>query len=72
MGMAESYTTGLAADRVFNFSAGPCMMPDEVLETLKSEIMNYSSCGMSVLEMSHRSKEFVNIFNQAERTSAMC
>ena len=61
------FDTGLVDDRVFNFSAGPCCMPDEVLLQIKAELLNYNKTGMSVLEMSHRSKDFVNIFNQAEK-----
>jgi phosphoserine aminotransferase len=53
--------------RVYNFSAGPSMMPAEVLETLQSNLLNYKKSGMSVMEMSHRSKEFVAIAKEAEK-----
>jgi len=53
--------------RVYNFSAGPSIMPVEVLETVQSEMLNYKESGMSVMEMSHRSKEFVGIANEAEK-----
>jgi len=53
-------------DRVYNFSAGPCAIPLEVLEEVQRSLTNYEGTGMSVMEMSHRSKEFVNIATQAE------
>ena len=52
--------------RMFNFSAGPAMMPVSVLEEIASEVMNYRGSGMSVMEMSHRSKVFESIRDQAE------
>lgn len=52
-------------DRVFNFSAGPAMMPEPVLEEIASEVLNYRGTGMSVMEMSHRSKAFQSIYNEA-------
>ena len=55
-----------AADRVFNFSAGPSQMPLEVLETIQKEFVNYKGCGMSIMEVSHRGKEFVQLTNEAE------
>jgi len=57
----------MAEGRVYNFSAGPSQMPLEVLETMQSEMINYKGCGMSVMEMSHRSKEFVAIADEAEK-----
>lgn len=53
-------------DRVYNFSAGPSMLPLEVLEKAAAELTNYQGCGMSVMEMSHRSKEFEAIIKDAE------
>ncbi|MCG8482552.1 MAG: aminotransferase class V-fold PLP-dependent enzyme, partial [Clostridia bacterium] len=53
-------------DRVYNFSAGPSMLPLEVLEKAASELTNYQNSGMSVMEMSHRSKEFKDIIIEAE------
>lgn len=53
-------------DRVFNFSAGPSMLPLEVLEKAASELTNYQNSGMSVMEMSHRSKEFKDIITESE------
>ncbi len=52
--------------RVYNFSAGPSMLPLEVMETAAEQLTNYNGCGMSVMEMSHRSKEFEEILHSAE------
>jgi len=57
----------MAEGRVYNFSAGPSQMPLEVLEKIQAEMLNYKSSGMSVMEMSHRSKEFVAIATEAEK-----
>lgn len=54
------------AERVFNFSAGPSMLPLEVMEIVAEQLTNYKGCGMSVMEMSHRSKEFAEIIHTAE------
>lgn len=51
-------------DRVYNFSAGPSMMPLEALTTAAQEMTNYSGSGMSVMEMSHRSKIYIEIFDE--------
>lgn len=52
--------------RIYNFSAGPSMLADEVLLKIKEDLLNYEGCGMSVLEMSHRSKVYDNIIVEAE------
>lgn len=52
--------------RVYNFSAGPAVLPEEVLKTAAAEIMDYHGCGQSVMEMSHRSKVFQGIIDDAE------
>lgn len=52
--------------RVYNFSAGPAVLPEEVLREAAEEMMDYRGCGMSVMEMSHRSKAFEEIINEAE------
>ncbi|MDD3347383.1 3-phosphoserine/phosphohydroxythreonine transaminase [Oscillibacter sp.] len=52
--------------RTYNFSAGPAMMPEEVLEEIAAEMMNYRGSGMCVMEMSHRSKAFEQIRDAAE------
>ena len=53
--------------RAFNFSPGPATMPDAVLEQARDELLDYQGTGMSVMEMSHRSKEFIDIAAGAER-----
>ena len=52
--------------RTYNFSAGPAMMPEPVLEEIAAEMMNYRGSGMCVMEMSHRSKVFMDIAAEAE------
>lgn len=52
--------------RVYNFSAGPAMLPEAVLEQARAELLDWRSSGMSVMEMSHRGKEFIAIAAQAE------
>ena len=52
--------------RVYNFSAGPAVLPEEVLQQAAAEMLDYQGCGMSVMEMSHRSKEFKGIIETAE------
>ncbi len=52
--------------RVHNFNAGPSALPVKVLETAQAEMLDYQGCGMSVMEMSHRSKEFEAIIQTAE------
>lgn len=53
-------------DRVFNFAAGPSMLPEKVLNRAKDELLNYKGTGMSVMEMSHRSNDYQMIFNDAK------
>ena len=53
-------------DRSYNFSAGPAMMPEPVLEEIAAEMLNYRGSGMCVMEMSHRDKAFEQIRDQAE------
>ena len=52
--------------RVYNFSAGPSMMPEAVLRKAADEMLDYKGSGQSVLEMSHRSKVFQSIIDEAE------
>ena len=52
--------------RTYNFSAGPAMMPESVLEEIAAEMMNYRGSGMCVMEMSHRSKVFEDILAEAK------
>lgn len=58
--MAQPY------DRVYNFSAGPCTLPVPVLEEARDDLLNYKGAGMSVMEMSHRSKAYEGIIAAAE------
>ncbi|MBR2527356.1 MAG: 3-phosphoserine/phosphohydroxythreonine transaminase [Oscillospiraceae bacterium] len=53
--------------RVYNFSAGPAVLPEEVLQELADEMMDYNGTGMSVMEMSHRSAAFQDIIDTTER-----
>ena len=53
-------------ERTYNFSAGPATMPEAVLEEIRDEMMNYRGSGMCVMEMSHRSKMFQEIYDNAE------
>lgn len=52
--------------RVYNFSAGPAVLPEEVLQEAADEMLDYRGCGMSVMEMSHRSKVYDDIIKEAE------
>ena len=52
--------------RIFNFSAGPAMLPLEVLEQAAKDMLDYKGSGMSVMEMSHRSKIYQTIIDEAE------
>ena len=53
--------------RVYNFSAGPAVLPEEVLQQAADEMLDYQGCGMSVMEMSHRSKVYDTIIKEAEQ-----
>jgi len=53
-------------ERIHNFSAGPAVLPQEVLVQAQDEMLNWQGCGMSVMEMSHRGKEFMGILDTAE------
>ena len=53
--------------RVYNFSAGPAVLPEEVLKEAADEMLDYKGTGMSVMEMSHRSKAFDDIIKEAEK-----
>lgn len=55
-------------ERVYNFSAGPSMLPVEVLEKASKEMLSYNGTGMSVMEMSHRSAAYSEIIGSAEQT----
>jgi phosphoserine aminotransferase len=53
--------------RIFNFSAGPAMLPAEVMARAGDEMLDWHGSGMSVMEMSHRGSEFISIYEEAER-----
>jgi phosphoserine aminotransferase len=53
--------------RIFNFSAGPAMLPAEVLARAADELTDWHGAGMSIMEMSHRGKEFISVYEEAER-----
>ncbi len=57
----------MSEGRIYNFSAGPAVLPEEVLKEAAEEMMNYRGCGMSVMEMSHRSKVFDDIIKETEQ-----
>jgi len=57
----------MAEGRVYNFSAGPCALPLEILEDIRDNIVNHKGAGMGVMEMSHRSKEYMAIATEAEK-----
>ena len=56
----------MKGNRIYNFSAGPAMLPEEVLEQAAAEMLDYKGSGMSVMEMSHRSKVYQQIIDEAE------
>lgn len=54
-------------NRIHNFNAGPATLPIEVLETVQTDLLNWKKTGMSIMEVSHRSKSFIEMMEQAER-----
>lgn len=63
--MSTGSRANTMSDRIFNFSAGPAALPLEVLETVQGELLNFQNTGMSVMEMSHRSKEYLAVIDKA-------
>jgi phosphoserine aminotransferase len=59
-------TCALPHGRVYNFSAGPAILPLDVLETAQKDLINWQGSGMSIMEMSHRGKEFDGVAKKAE------
>lgn len=57
----------MSTKRVYNFSAGPGVLPEEVLKQAQAEMLNYQNTGVSVMEMSHRSKAFEGILSDADQ-----
>jgi phosphoserine aminotransferase len=67
VGAIEQANAGVVSThRVYNFSAGPAVLPEEVLRRAQVEMLDWHGCGMSVMEMSHRGKEFTAIADAAE------
>ncbi|KAI3869627.1 hypothetical protein MKX03_011824 [Papaver bracteatum] len=64
--LSTNNSTTPSQDRVFNFAAGPATLPENVLQKAESELVNWRNSGMSVMEMSHRGKDFVSIIEKAE------
>ena len=58
--------------RPWNFSAGPSVLPVEVLQTAANDMLDWHGSGMSVMEMSHRGKQFMQIYQQAEADFVPC
>jgi phosphoserine aminotransferase len=56
----------MTENRVYNFAAGPSMLPEEVVLKAQAQMMNYKNSGMSVMEMSHRSSSYAKIFNETK------
>ena len=54
-------------NRVYNFSAGPAPIPHEVLQQARDEMMNWQEVGASVMEISHRSEQFLGVAHEAEK-----
>lgn len=64
--MQNLYLEAVIMSRVYNFSAGPSVLPESVLNKAAAEMLDYEGCGQSVMEMSHRSKVFQGIIDSAE------
>ena len=64
---AKIFGGAIMYDRTYNFSAGPATMPVPVLEEIRDELLNYRGAGMGVMEMSHRSKVYQQIIDEAEQ-----
>ncbi|MQM15724.1 hypothetical protein Taro_048674 [Colocasia esculenta] len=63
---ASPADASLSPDRVFNFAAGPATLPECVIRKAQAELVNYRGSGMSIMEMSHRGKEFDGVIKKAE------
>lgn len=62
----NSIPAGRMAERAFNFGAGPAMLPTEVMQRAQAEFLNWRGTGMSVMEVSHRSEDFIAVTEQCE------
>ena len=54
------------ADKVYNFGAGPAMLPEPVMQKIQQEWLNFQGMGISIIEISHRTKEFVAVLEEAQ------
>ena len=52
-------------ERTYNFSAGPATIPVQVLEQIQQELLNFNGCGASIMEISHRSAQFIEVLDSA-------
>jgi len=57
----------MRSDRIFNFGAGPAMLPIEVMEKAQKEFLNYNGMGASIIELSHRGQEFISVLDRCDR-----
>lgn len=57
----------MESPKIYSFCSGPCVLPQEVLLEAQSSMLNYNSTGLSVMELSHRSKEFDAIMKSTEK-----
>ena len=64
-----SSVTATTVNRIFNFSAGPAAIPLSVLQQAQDDLLSYKGCGMSIMEISHRSKEFEDVLARAEASA---
>ena len=55
----------MESGRVYNFSAGPCCLPLEVLKKAQESLLNFNGTGMGIMEISHRNKEYAKVWNNA-------
>jgi phosphoserine aminotransferase len=52
-------------EQIFNFSAGPCCLPIEILKKAQDDLLNFQGTGMSIMEISHRNKAYTKVWNDA-------
>ena len=59
-------------NRVFNFSAGPATLPEDILNEIKDELLDFNGIGSSIIEISHRDKIFIEVAQNAEHLKLVC
>ena len=64
--LAEMTATKIAGETIYNFGAGPAMLPTAVMKQAQAELLDWHGTGISVIEMSHRSKQFASIVEESE------